>query len=154
MSFFDENFYLPDDLLYKTDIATMAYSLEGRTPFLDQKVAAYAKNISYEEKYKGRVGKRPLRDLLEKRLPKELVMRGKSGFSIPAPLLNPLVLRDIPEALQKLTDYRVPGISQGFLEKLSRDTVFRTRAFSKMPALPFMLVMFGKVMAQYDIAHD
>ncbi len=83
IAFFDRNFYLPNDLLYKTDFATMAYSIEGRVPFLDKEVFAFAKSLPPEWKFKNGVGKRIIKEYLAKNLPPELIFRKKEGFSVP-----------------------------------------------------------------------
>ena len=75
--------YLPEDLLVKMDVATMANSLEARSPFLDQNVMAFAAGLPEAMKLKGWTGKFILRRLAVKRLPKEIVTRRKMGFAVP-----------------------------------------------------------------------
>jgi asparagine synthase (glutamine-hydrolysing) len=75
--------YLPDDILCKVDRASMAVSLETRTPFLDPEVATLAARIPLEMKIRGRSGKAILRKLLGRELPPSLFERPKDGFSIP-----------------------------------------------------------------------
>lgn len=75
--------YLPDDILTKVDRATMAVSLEGREPFLDQNIFEFVARLPFEYKYKYGTTKRILRDILYKYIPKELVERPKMGFGIP-----------------------------------------------------------------------
>ncbi|QNK84309.1 asparagine synthase (glutamine-hydrolyzing) [Aliarcobacter cryaerophilus] len=75
--------YLPDDILTKVDRATMAVSLEGREPFLDQDIFEFVARLPFEYKYKDGVTKRILREILYKYIPKEMVERPKMGFGIP-----------------------------------------------------------------------
>jgi len=75
--------YLPDDLLVKVDIASMAHSLEVRSPFLDQEVLALAARIPGNLLVKGRTTKWILRQLAYRLVPRELVDRPKTGFGIP-----------------------------------------------------------------------
>lgn len=75
--------YLPDDILTKVDRATMAVSLEGREPFLDQDILEFVARLPFEYKYKDGVTKKILRDILYKYIPKEMVERPKMGFGIP-----------------------------------------------------------------------
>lgn len=75
--------YLPDDILTKVDRATMAVSLEGREPFLDQDIFEFVARLPFEYKYKDGVTKRILREILYKYIPKEMIERPKMGFGIP-----------------------------------------------------------------------
>ena len=75
--------YLPDDILCKVDRASMSTSLETRVPFLDTKVIEVAARIPLTMNIDGRRGKVPLRTLLEKYIPSNLIDRPKSGFAIP-----------------------------------------------------------------------
>ena len=75
--------YLPNDILVKVDRAAMSNSLETRIPFLDPKVTEFAMSLPQHHKiYKGQ-GKRILRDILYKYVPKNLIERPKSGFGMP-----------------------------------------------------------------------
>jgi len=82
---FDVNTYLPEDLLFKTDIASMAHALELRAPFLDYKLMETMAGIPSRFKVKNGVLKSVLKDaLLDKGvLPREVLFRRKQGFNIP-----------------------------------------------------------------------
>jgi asparagine synthase (glutamine-hydrolysing) len=75
---------LVDDLLAKTDRASMAHSLEARVPFLDPLVASFALALPTRHKVRGLSKKRLLRRAVTPLLPDELVLGRKRGFSIPA----------------------------------------------------------------------
>jgi asparagine synthase (glutamine-hydrolysing) len=75
--------YLPGDLLVKADRMTMAHSLEGRSPFLDHKLAEWAARLPEQMKVRGFTGKYLLRKAFAGDLPASVVKRGKQGFSIP-----------------------------------------------------------------------
>jgi asparagine synthase (glutamine-hydrolysing) len=75
--------YLPGDLLLKADIATMAHSLELRSPFLDHEVVALGLALPDPLKVRGREGKVALRRAFASLLPPEVATRGKSGFGVP-----------------------------------------------------------------------
>jgi asparagine synthase (glutamine-hydrolysing) len=80
----DFGFYLVDDLLTKTDRASMAWSLEARVPFLDTVVTNFAFSLPVRHKVRGFAKKRLLRRAVEPLLPREVVHGRKRGFSIPA----------------------------------------------------------------------
>ncbi|HUS91403.1 MAG TPA: asparagine synthase (glutamine-hydrolyzing) [Phycisphaerae bacterium] len=75
--------YLPDDLLVKTDIASMAVGLELRAPFLDHRVVSLGLSLPAEEKVDGRGGKRILREAFADVLVDEVRRGRKRGFGVP-----------------------------------------------------------------------
>jgi asparagine synthase (glutamine-hydrolysing) len=80
----DLGVYLVDDLLVKTDRASMAHSLEARVPFLDPVVAGFALGLPRRLRVRGLGKKRLLRRAAAPLLPREVVGGKKRGFSIPA----------------------------------------------------------------------
>ncbi len=76
--------YLVDDLLVKTDRASMAHSLEARVPYLDTVVTNLALALPARQKVRGLAKKVLLRKAAEPLLPREIVHGKKRGFSIPA----------------------------------------------------------------------
>ena len=80
---FDQITYMADDILVKVDRSTMAVSLEGREPFLDNKILEYSAALPFKYKYKNGSGKHILKKILYKYVPKEIVDRPKQGFGIP-----------------------------------------------------------------------
>jgi asparagine synthase (glutamine-hydrolysing) len=79
----DQNFYLPDDILYKTDRMSMAHSLEVRPPFLDSRIVDFAASLPARLKIRGMQQKVVLRELMRGKLPKAVLTRKKTGFDIP-----------------------------------------------------------------------
>ena len=75
--------YLPYDLLVKMDIATMAHSLEARSPFLDHRFMEYAAMIPFDLKLHHFTSKYILKKALSELLPPAIMHRGKQGFAIP-----------------------------------------------------------------------
>jgi asparagine synthase (glutamine-hydrolysing) len=79
----DVNNYLPDDLLVKMDVATMAYSLEARSPFLDHTVMEFMARVPASLKLRGGESKHLLKSALRGILPDAIIDRPKMGFGVP-----------------------------------------------------------------------
>src|SRR5450432_1138250 len=79
----DQSYYLPDDILYKTDRMSMAHSLEVRPPFLDHRIVEFAASLPQRHKIHGTKQKHVLRELMRGKLPEMVLTRKKTGFDIP-----------------------------------------------------------------------
>ena len=75
--------YLPGDLLLKADLASMAHSLELRSPFLDHEVVSLGLALPDSLKARPREGKVALRRAFASDLPPDVAGRGKTGFGVP-----------------------------------------------------------------------
>ncbi|MGD0214274.1 MAG: asparagine synthase (glutamine-hydrolyzing) [Terriglobales bacterium] len=82
--FFDQKYFLPDDILYKADRMSMAHSLEVRPPFLDHRVVEFAASLPSSLKIRGSRQKVVLKELMRDKLPTSVLRRKKIGFDIPA----------------------------------------------------------------------
>jgi asparagine synthase (glutamine-hydrolysing) len=79
----DINMFLPEDLLVKIDRATMAHSLEARSPFLDHVLMEFVASLPSHLKLAGRQQKRVLKTALQDVLPDVVLKRSKMGFCVP-----------------------------------------------------------------------
>ncbi len=103
----DVNTYLPGDLLAKMDIATMAHSVEGRSPFLDHQLMEFAAALPPALKLRGRSSKRLLKLALRGVVPDEILDRSKMGFGVPLCRWFRDDLRELPRELLMGADSRV-----------------------------------------------
>jgi asparagine synthase (glutamine-hydrolysing) len=122
----DQMTYLPNDLLVKVDIATMAVSLEARAPFLDHHVIEFAASLPQNLKARRLTTKYLLKKVLRKLLPSENLNRRKMGFGVPIghwfrgkmqPFLREVILSDKalrrglfkPDAVRQLVEQHTRG---------------------------------------------
>ena len=114
---FDVN--LCSDLLVKMDIATMAHSLEGRSPFLSKELLEYCPTIKDSFKINGTNTKFILRELAKNYLPAELIHQPKRGFEIPLKNWVNGVLKDmISDYVLSNTSLNKSILKESFVEKL------------------------------------
>jgi asparagine synthase (glutamine-hydrolysing) len=120
--------YLPGDILTKVDIASMANSLECRSPLLDHKIVEFAVRLSPDEKLSLFKGKKILKKVMKNKIPKEILKRPKMGFGVPINrwfreekwarllreiLLDPMHIRRgyfVTATIQRLIDEHVRGV--------------------------------------------
>jgi len=103
----DLNTYLPGDLLVKMDIATMAYSVEGRSPLLDHHLMEFAAALPSDLKLRGTAGKKILKSALRGVIPDEVLDRPKMGFGVPLIRWFREELRDLPGEVLLGSDSRI-----------------------------------------------
>ena len=95
----DVHTYLPGDLLVKMDIATMAHSVETRSPFLDHKLMEFVASLPSEFKLSGKESKRLLKSAMRGIVPDEILRRPKMGFGVPLVRWFRKELRHLPEEI-------------------------------------------------------
>jgi asparagine synthase (glutamine-hydrolysing) len=83
IQYLDAKTYMISDIMTKVDRASMAHSLEVRSPFLDHKWIEWISGIDSKYKYDGKTGKSLLKQTMEKYLPDGILYRKKMGFSVP-----------------------------------------------------------------------
>jgi asparagine synthase (glutamine-hydrolysing) len=125
----DVNHYLPHDLLVKVDIACMANSLEGRSPFLDHELMEMAATMPSSLKLRGTEKKWLLRRVAAEYLPPSLMDRPKQGFGVPLERWFRQDLREFASDLLLGTRFRQRGVIQpAFVKQLLDDHVSGRRA--------------------------
>ena len=117
----DLGVYLVDDLLVKTDRASMAHSLEARVPYLDTVVTNLALALPARHKVRGLSKKVLLRKAAEPLLPREIVHGKKRGFSIPAAAwlrgdLEPFARETLSTATMQRQGFFEPRVVQRLLD--------------------------------------
>ncbi len=100
---YDLNWYLPDDLLKKIDMASMFASLECRAPFLDHRLVEFSLKIPPHMKVKNDITKYILKQALKEYLPNEILKRTKTGFGAPIESWMRNQLREV------IFDFILPG---------------------------------------------
>lgn len=145
--FFDRALYLPHDLLYKTDMASMASSIEARVPFLDRELFATIASIDpaycLSPKY---TDKLLLKKIAEKYLPHELVYRPKKGFGFSHQRYAiDAFVRDVEQALifhaRHVAEFGLEGERVAKLFAPAR----ATQLIAKYPVFAYALVSNWKV---------
>ena len=81
---FDQRYYLPDDILVKSDRVSMAHAVEVRPPFVDHRIVEFAARLPIDFKIRGTRQKYILKEVMRSKLPTAIVQREKIGFDIPA----------------------------------------------------------------------
>jgi asparagine synthase (glutamine-hydrolysing) len=140
----DMNSYLPEDLLVKMDIATMANSLEARVPFLDYKFMELVSEIPAHLKLRGTESKFILKKAFKDFLPEAIFKRKKMGFGVP---LSKWFRNELKEYIYAiLLDHKT--LSRGYfkregIERLLNDHIsLRYDHSSRIWALLFLEVWF------------
>ena len=117
----DLNFYLPDDLLKKVDMASMRASLECRAPFLDHALIEFCMKIPPQMKLKNNNMKYLLKNAFKNDLPEEILNRPKHGFGAP-------VENWLKKPLRQMTfDYLAPGCKiESLINRIAIDSIIES----------------------------
>ena len=145
----DYNSYLPQNILVKTDRSTMAFSLESRIPFLDERIQEIGFLMSPEESIREGVGKYTLKEILCKYINPDLVYQNKRGFSPPITIWLREELREWASQTILSCRWERVGLSsvqvrnhwQGFLKNENQDS-WRI----------WTLIQIARMISQFDSA--
>ena len=126
----DVNNYLPDDLLVKVDIASMAHGLEARSPFLDHELMEFAASLPSDLKLKAGAKKYILKQAARPLLPSEILDRPKMGFGVPIDAWFRTELKELVSDLVGSAAFRDRGILQPFrIQRLIEEHVDGVRSW-------------------------
>ena len=119
ISDYDLKTYLNGDIFTKVDRATMAYSLEARSPLVDYRIVEFSQKIPFEFKYNNKEGKIILKDILYDYIPKDIFNRPKSGFTVPLKNWFKRELKDyVYETLNENQLKKIDNINIKFVKRL------------------------------------
>jgi asparagine synthase (glutamine-hydrolysing) len=143
----DYNSYLPQNILVKTDRATMAFSLESRIPFLDERIQEIGFSLSPEDSIREGVGKYIVKEILCKYINPKLVYKNKRGFSPPMTIWLREELREWASQIIHSCNWEKVGVSskevtshwEGFLKNENQDS-WRI----------WTLIQIGRMIRQFD----
>ncbi len=118
---FDQKYYLADDILVKSDRMSMAHAVEVRPPFLDHRIVEFAAKLPARLKIRGAEQKLVLSELRKDKLPASIIQGKKTGFDIPAHewLRGPLramLVDTLQEGLSEYRDLFHGEVVEGFLK--------------------------------------
>lgn len=114
--------YLPDDILFKVDRASMYASLEVRSPFLDVEVVEFINSLPVDLKRRGANGKYLLKRLMRGKLPDAIIDRPKKGFGLPMSAWLRGALKPLCEDLLDPRRIRQEGyFNPPYVERLKRE---------------------------------
>jgi len=139
ISDFDLKFYLTDDINTKVDRASMAFSLESRSPLQDHRVIQFARSLPTSYKFHNNVTKRILKDVLYDYVPKKIFDRPKMGFGMPVDIWFRTSLKEfVMDTLNEKTLNEIPVINKK--EVLSLISEHMTGKANRSPMIWALLV--------------
>lgn len=140
---FDQTSWLPDNLLERLDMMTMAASIEARAPFMDIRLAEFASTLPDSCRIKGGITKRIVREALSARLPQSVLTRRKNGFRMPVAQWFRGPLRDPANELLLASDsVSRPYFDRGTVERLLQEHASGRRDHDKTLWALFALETF------------
>jgi asparagine synthase (glutamine-hydrolysing) len=114
--------YLSNDILHKLDMASMAHSLEARVPFLDYRLVPLVLSLKENQKIKNFTTKYFLKHFSKSFLPKEIIYRKKTGFSVPLSLWFKQSTR-IQQVISDISYYHHQLIDYEYIQLLLKEHI-------------------------------
>lgn len=139
----DAGTYLPDDILVKVDRAAMANSLETRAPLLDHRIIEFAYSLPLVYKLNDGIGKKVLREVLYRHVPRQIVDRPKMGFSIPLGEWLKKELRPWTESLLCKVQHDSELYSKSTIDKMWDEHLHGTKTHTEQIWGLLCLLSFG-----------
>jgi asparagine synthase (glutamine-hydrolysing) len=138
--------YLPDQLLVKMDVSTMAHSLEARSPLLDTAVIEFSARLPNSLRLKGYSTKYLLKRLAERYLPRDLLYRRKRGFVMPIDeWLRSELKPYIERALQSSEFVGMNLIEPTFVQRMLREHMCGCQAWGQQLWTLFVLAIWAQL---------
>lgn len=135
----DRETYLPDDLLFKIDIATMSHGLEARSPFLDHHLVKYVAGLPGNLKLRGWKKKYILKQALRDVLPPQVLTRRKRGFDVPIGRWLKNELKEVCQDALSDNGLIVDIFEKNKLEKMFEDHLHNHREWGRFFWMILML---------------
>ncbi len=153
--FFDMFMYLPGSLMYKGDMASMAYGIENRVPFLDKDFFNTISQIDPGFRLSNNwTSKKIMKKAMEQYLPKDLIYRKKTGFGLNINKYKRLVLEDLFLAIEFHKKWKKElGIIDSGLELIIKKDM-ASIILKKYPRFAFSLISNYKVMSRYAFKYS
>ena len=122
IQYLDTKIYLTGDILTKVDRASMAHSIEIRSPFLDHQWVEWISGLDNRYKFDGKTGKSLFKKTMESYLPEGILYRNKMGFSVPLASWFRGPLKDrVHECLQGSRLNDTGWFNSAFLKKIEQE---------------------------------
>ena len=122
---FDQKYYLPDDILMKVDRMSMAHAVEARPPLLDHRIVEFMASLPASFKIRGSRLKFLLKELMKDKLPASVLRRKKTGLDIPTHEwlrgpLRPLLLNALEDVSKHTNLFRPNAVESCLRNHLER----------------------------------
>jgi len=144
----DRGTFLPDDLLFKIDIATMSHGLEARSPFLDHHLVEFVAGLPGNLKLREWKKKYILKEALKDILPAQVLKRKKRGFDVPVGRWLKSELREVCQDIFSSKGLIAEIFQKDKLEKMFEDHVNGRRDWGRFFWMILMLQLWSEALSE------